>query len=121
MTFWGPRLGTVGAKRLALYVWATYLMKPWTVLTFVVLAIAAKQRDPVTVGLGIAVVAIGILGLIVMFLTPIAVRKAASRALGVKITTKNYPPRDDREYREWCARNRLRPYTAENAIGVNKS
>ena len=48
MTFWGPLRGSVAAKRLVIYVWATNLMKPWTILTFVVLAIAAKQRSTIT-------------------------------------------------------------------------
>ena len=51
--------------------------------------------------------------IVVMFLTPVLARRAASQTLGIKINRRNNPPRNARDYEMWCARNGLQPYGAD--------
>lgn len=53
-------------------------------------------------------------GLVSFFLS----RRAASRALGVKITSKNNPPKDHSGYLAWCQRNNLVPFAGRSRASI---
>jgi hypothetical protein len=110
--FWGPRLGRRATGFYATYVWATFAMAPIGVATFVTLAIATRTHNVAAQGVARAVIAVGAVTIVLMFLTPVLARRAASQTLGVKINRRNNPPRDSRDYEAWCARNGLEPYGA---------
>lgn len=111
--FWGPRLGRRATGFYATYVWATFAMAPIGLALFASLAIAARTHNPAAQAIAVAVIVVGAATIVVMFLTPVLARRAASQTLGLKIDRRNNPPRDSRDYEMWCARNGLQPYRAD--------
>jgi hypothetical protein len=106
-------MGTEAARYFAFFVWATFLMFPFGLATFVTIFLEAKWPDAITrtlVGISVAA-AIGNLG--VIWLAPVMSRRAASKALGIKVIPGNAPPNDEEQYKAWCAKNHLQPFSAE--------
>lgn len=110
MAFWGPRLGARGAFRFALHVWAAFVVKPVTLLAFVALVVAAAVQSTTAQIVAIAILVVAFALGFAMLIMPVLARRAASRDLGIRVTVKNYPPRDDAEYRHWCIRNGIEPF-----------
>jgi hypothetical protein len=110
MEFWGPRLGASGAFRFSLYVWASFLVKPVALVAFVSLLVAGTGHGTTAQIVAIAFLVLAFVLALGMLMMPVLARRAASRELGVRVTIKNYPPRDEVEYRNWCTRNGIEPF-----------
>jgi hypothetical protein len=111
--FWGPRLGSRATGFYATYVWATFAVGPIGLGLFATIGTAARTHNAAAQAIADAVIVVCGATILVMFVTPVLARRAASHTLGVKINRRNHPPRDSRDYEMWCARNGLQPYRAD--------
>jgi hypothetical protein len=111
---WERKIGVPGAKLFVAHLWAYFLITPIALLTFISLAVAGATKNALLLDIGIAFVVVGIVTSIVLLGAPFGARIAASRALGIRISKRNSPPRDERAYLEWCKRNGVRAYSVES-------
>jgi hypothetical protein len=110
--FWGPRVG----ERAANYLWwssAVIALGPSAALAaFVIIGIPAFLHlglaSPLAWTLAPACSLWAASGVASFFLA----RRSASKTLGVKITSRNNPPRERSAYIAWCDKNGLPPFQA---------
>jgi hypothetical protein len=114
LDFWEPRIGPVAARRFLVYIWATFLALPIGIVLFLSLALTAEVDNPIATAFAIIMGVVAFTDATLIWVAPIFARRAASRTLGVKVTFRNYPPRDSTEYRNWCVRNHLVPFNANS-------
>jgi hypothetical protein len=109
---WGPKLGDDALRHFRRFVWFSYLMGPATVALFLAIWLSVRWK---TTNSWILPWVVGVIAwsvAVTMVISFILARRVASKTLGVRITSKNNPPREDSAYRSWCLRNNLEPYAA---------
>jgi hypothetical protein len=110
---WDPRIGKLGARYFGLYFWAMFLSVPGGLALFVGLFAQAKFRSPIGQVLAGLVISFMVVDLALLWLAPVLARRAASKKLGIKVTFRNAPPYDVEEYKSWCRRNHVEPFSAD--------
>lgn len=106
---WVPRIGADGARWFAVAIWARVLMLPFGLLLFGAIAVAAVVGSPIGTVLVVATSIIAFSNATLIATAPFMARRAAGKALGIKVTIRNYPPNEEDAYRAWCQRNGVRP------------
>jgi hypothetical protein len=110
LDFWEPRVG----RKSATYMWWSKMVvasAPRVVLADVVVIFAvvmlklhfALALAWVVGAVGVAFLASGVFALLLSC-------RIATKALGVRVTPKSFPPVDNDMYRNWCKRNGISPF-----------
>jgi NhaP-type Na+/H+ or K+/H+ antiporter len=87
-------------------------MHPFGVLLFLALGLTIKVSEPWSTVVPGVVLAVALLNATLIWFAPLMARRAATKALGIKVTNANYPPNDDGSYRAWCSQNHIEPNRA---------
>jgi hypothetical protein len=93
-------------------IWSRFVMLPLGALLFIVLWVTANHRSVAATSMIVLVSVVAFSNATFIWAAPILARRAASAALGVKITGKNYPPNDPSSYLRWCQENGIKPNCA---------
>jgi hypothetical protein len=106
---WKPRIGSRGSRWFAVAIWSRYLMLPLGLLLFASLWVTANHRGLASTSIVVIVSIVAFSNAGLIWLAPLLARHAASTALGIRITGKNYPPNDHADYLRWCRDNAIEP------------
>jgi len=112
--FWRKRIGRPAAK----YMWWSRMViavVPLMAVIFIGLTwLAVKAQSEYATALGWILGVPSMIFAVSAIVAHIWSRRLASRSLGIKISSKSFPPIEDESYLRWCRDRGLKPFTPAN-------
>jgi hypothetical protein len=87
-------------------------MFPLGILLFLALAVTVTSNSSWATIIPDVIFAVALLNATLIWFAPFMARRSATRALGIKVTSANYPPNDEPSYEAWCRENHVEPNSA---------
>lgn len=114
LAYWAPRIGLRAAKS-QVYSRVCSMATVWFAIAYflVILVQDHTSREPAHALAYVALAGflVAVAGTIILYVITFV---SASRALGIRVTFRNYPPSEESAYRAWCRDRGLVPFTADS-------